>query len=159
MDGLAIGEPVDGKFFNWELFATTAAARAREERSLPWAHIALTVYGVLAERAPADEKHSITLSAMNLRGWLIVELGPRRGDAVLDPETIVAWFSSLATVPIEDAARLASSENWRTLPIETLLQLRYIKSALNVVSLIAGTGVAQKHPALENWLQLRSKLP
>jgi hypothetical protein len=159
LDGMAIGEPVEGEFFNWELFASTAAARAREERSLLWAHIALMVYRVLAGRAPADEKHSIMLSAMNLRGWLIVELGAREGDAVLDPETIVAWFRSLATVPIEEAARLTSSEDWRTIPIETLLKLRYIKSALNVVSLISGTGVVQKHPELENWLELRPRLP
>lgn len=159
LDGLAIGEPVGGEFFNWELFASTAAARAREQRSLPWAHIALGVYGVLAERAPADEKHSIMLSAMNLRGWLIVELGPREGDAVLDPETIVAWFRSLATVPIEEAARLASSQDWRTTPMEMLLKLRYIKSALNVVSLISEAGVVQKHPEVKNWLQLRPNLP
>jgi hypothetical protein len=159
LDGLAIGEPVGDGFFNWELFASTAAARAREERSLPWARIALMVYGVLAERAPADEKHSLMLSAMNLRGWLIVELGPREEDAVLDPETIVAWFRRLAIVPLEEAARLASSENWRAIPIETLLMLRYIKSALNVVSLIAGTGILQKHPELEGWLELKPKLP
>ncbi len=159
LDGLAIGEPVGGEFFNWELLASTAATRAREERNLRWAHIALMVYGVLAERAPADERHSIMLSAMNLRGWLIVELGARKGDAVLDPETIMRWFRSLAIVPIEEAARLASSEDWRATPIETLLKLRYIKSALNVVSLISGTGVVQKHPELENWLQLKPRLP
>ena len=32
----------------------------------------------------------------------------------------------------------------RSFPIETLLKLRYIKSALIVVSLISGTGVVQK---------------
>jgi hypothetical protein len=159
LDGMAIGEPVGGEFFNWELFASTAAARAREERSLRWAHIALMVYGVLAERAPADEKHSIMLSAMNLRGWLILELGVREGDTVLDPEIIVAWFRSLATMPIDEAARLVSSDDWRTIPIEALLELRYVKSALNVVSLISGTGIVQRHPELENWLQLRPRLP
>ncbi len=160
LDGLAIGEPVGGEFFNWELFASTAAAWSREEKSLPWAHIALMVYGVLAERAPVDdEKHSLMLSAMNLRGWLIVELGAREGDPILDPETIVAWFQSLATVPIEEAARLASSEDWRIIPTETLLKLRYIKSALNVVSLIYGAGGVWKHPELESWLQLRPRLP
>lgn len=159
LDGLVIGEPVGGEFFNWELFASTAAARAREERSLPWARIALMVYGVLVERASADEKHSLMLSAMNLRGWLIVEIGAREGDSILDPETIVAWFRRLATVPIEEAARLASSEDWRTIPIEMLLKLRYIKSALNVVSLISGAGGVRKHPELESWLQLRPRLP
>ncbi|WP_224366308.1 HD domain-containing protein [Hyalangium versicolor] len=48
------------------------------------------------------------LSVMNLRGWLIVELGPRDGNVVLDPETIVAWFWSLATMPIEEAASIVN---------------------------------------------------
>lgn len=159
LDGLAIGEPVRGEFFNWELFASTAAARAREGRSLPWARIALLVYGVLVERALTHEKHSIMLSAMSLRGWLIAEFGAREDDAVLDPEPIVRWFRSLATMPIQEAARLVSSEDWRTLPMETLLKLRHIKSALNVISLMAETEVVRRNPELENWLQLKPRLP
>jgi hypothetical protein len=162
LDGLAIGEPVGGEFFNWVLFATVIASRAREERSLQRANIALMVYGVLTERTSDDDwKHSLTFKAMNLRGWLIMELGAREGDAVLDPEFIVAWFRSEATMPIEEAARLALAfrEEPRSVPIETLLKLRYIKSALNVVSLISERGVVQKHPELENWLQLRPRLP
>ncbi|HSP81460.1 MAG TPA: hypothetical protein VLQ93_23280, partial [Myxococcaceae bacterium] len=127
--------------------------------SLPWAHIALMVYGVLAERAPdAYEASSHMLSAMNLRAWMICELGSREGDAVLDPETIVAWFKSLVTMPIEEAARM-SSEDLRTIPIETIRKLRNLKYALNVVAAVSGTGVMQKHPELEGWLRLRRRLP
>jgi hypothetical protein len=159
LDGLSIGEPIGGENFNWDGFAFTIAARAREERSLPWAHLALLVYGGLAERPPAGDTHSVMLSAMNLRAWMIRELGAREGDAVLDSEIIFAWFQRLATMPIAEAARLASSADWRTIPIETLLKLRSIKSALSVLSLIAETGVLQKHPELNGWLQLRSNLP
>jgi hypothetical protein len=158
LDGLAIGEPVGGEGFNWDGFAFTAASRAREERSLPWAHVALLVYGVLAERPPARDAHSILLSAMSLRAWMIREMGEREGDAVLDSEVIFAWFQGLATLPMEEAARLAS-EDWGGLSIETLLRLRRIKSALNVLSHIAETGVVRKHPELGGWLQLRSRLP
>ncbi|MDC0709221.1 hypothetical protein POL68_12180 [Stigmatella sp. ncwal1] len=158
LDGLAIGEPVEGEYFNWELLAFTAAARAHEERSLLWARIALRVYGVLAERASARERHSFMLSAMNLRASMICEFGAREGDDVLDPESIVAWFQRFATMSIEEAARV-SSEDLRTLPMEMLRKLRDIKNALNVVALLSETGVVQKHPELESWLQLRPRLP
>ncbi len=52
LDGLIIGEPVEGEMFNWVGFAFTAAVQAREERSLAWANIALRVYESLVEREP-----------------------------------------------------------------------------------------------------------
>jgi hypothetical protein len=158
LDGLAIGEPVEGEYFNWELLAFTAAARAREEPSLWWAQIALRVYGVLAERASSRESHSLMLSAMNLRASMIREFGSRQGDDVLDPESIVAWFQRVATLSMEDAAK-ASSEDLRTLPMEMLRKLRDIKNALNVVALVSETGGVRKHPEVEGWLQLRTRLP
>ncbi|HSP78533.1 MAG TPA: hypothetical protein VLQ93_08400, partial [Myxococcaceae bacterium] len=148
-------------FFNWELFSTTIAARAIDERSLSWAHIALMAFGVLAERAPdAYEAYSFMLRAMNLRAAMILELGSREGDTVLDPEIIVAWFKNLVTMPIEEVARM-SSEDLRTIPIETIRKLRNLKYALNVVDLVceSETGVVRKHPELEGWLQLRPRIP
>jgi hypothetical protein len=158
LDGRAIGEPVEGEYFNWELFAFTAAARAHEERSLLSARIALVVYGVLAERASSRESHSLMLSAMNLRASMIREFGSREGDDVLDSEIIVAWFQRIATMSIEDAAK-ASAVDLRTLPMEMLRKLRDIKNALNVVALVSEMGGVQKHPELESWLQLRTRLP
>jgi hypothetical protein len=158
LDGLAVGEPVEDEYFNWELLAFTAAARAHEERSLPWARLALMVYEALAERASDRERHSFMLSAMNLRASMIREFGSREGDDVLDSEIITAWFQRIATLSIEEAAR-ASSEDLSTLPLELLRKLRDIKNALNVVALVAETGALQKHPELESWLQLRLGLP
>ncbi|MCP3168151.1 hypothetical protein LZ199_35200 [Myxococcus sp. QH3KD-4-1] len=159
LDGLSIGEPVGGENFNWDGFAFTVAARAKTERSVPWAHLALLVYGVLAERPPGGDAHTFMLSAMSLRAWMIKELGARDGDAVLDPDTIFRWFQDLAVFPLEEAARIVATPDWRTIPIETLLKLRYIKSALNTLSHISDSGVVQKHPELAEWLQLRSRLP
>ncbi|XXF77727.1 hypothetical protein P2318_32465 [Myxococcaceae bacterium GXIMD 01537] len=158
LDGLAIGEPVGGEHFNWDGFAFTAASRAREERSLPWAHLALQVYGALTGRASLDDAHSFMLSAMSLRAWMVRELGARDGDAVLDPEPIFEWFRGLATFSVEDAAQWVSRD-WVTLPPETLLRLRYVKSALNIVSHLPESAWAQKHPELGDWLGLRSRLP
>ncbi|WP_338870679.1 hypothetical protein [Myxococcus stipitatus] len=159
LDGLSIGEPVGGETFNWDGFAFTAAARARETRSLPWAHIALLVYGALARRPPDGDTHSIMLSAMSLRAWMIRELGAQESDAVLDPEYIFDWFQELAVISIEDATRMADAPDWKTMPTETLLKLRYLKSALNILAHIPESGLTKKHPELEDWLQLRSRLP
>jgi hypothetical protein len=159
LDGLSIGEVVGGEVFNWDGFAFTVAARARDERSFPWAHIALLVYGALAARPPGGDAHSIMLSAMSLRAWMIKELGDQEGDAVLDSEIIFSWFQSLAVIPIEEAARLVSLPDWRSIPVETLLKLRHIKSALNTLSYIAETGMVRKHPELNDWLMLRGRLP
>ncbi len=159
LDGLTIGEPVGGENFNWEVFAFTAAARAGEERSLPWAHIALRVYDGLSSRSPARIAHSFSLSAMNLRARLIRDLGAQEGDPLLDPEVIVAWFRRMATLSVEDAGRLSSSTDLSTLPQDRLLKLRDLKNALNVLAQIAETRGVQKHPELQGWLRLRSKLP
>ena len=159
LDGLTIGEPVGGERFNWEVFAFTAAARAGEERSLPWAHVALRVYEGLVNRSPVRIAHSFWLSGMNLRARLIAELGAQAGDAVLDPEIIAAWFQRVATLSVEEAVRLLSSTDLSTVPHDKLLALRDIKNALNTLSQIAETDVVRKHPELCGWLELRSQLP
>ncbi|MDC0713098.1 hypothetical protein POL68_31840 [Stigmatella sp. ncwal1] len=159
LDGLTIGEPVGSEHFNWEVFAFTAAARAGEERSLPWAHIALRVYDGLANRSPARIAHSYRLSEMNLRARLIGDLGAQESAPVLDPEVIVAWFQHMAIISVEEAVRLLSSKDLRTIPHDKLLKLRDIKNALSIISQLDETHVVQKHPELHRWLKLRSQLP
>jgi hypothetical protein len=159
LDEHSIGEPVRGESFNWDVFAFTAAARAREERSLSWARIALRVYENLVDCSTDRSARSFLFSAMNLRAWMIRELGVREGDAVLDPEAIVAWFLQSASLPIEEALELVSPLDLRAIPQEKLLALRDIKNALNVIALLSGTGVAEKHPELANWLRIRRDLP
>ncbi|MBJ6760714.1 hypothetical protein JGU66_08055 [Myxococcaceae bacterium JPH2] len=90
---------------------------------------------------------------------MIRELGAQAGDAVLDPDFIVQWFHSLATIFLEEARRLVAVPNWPSLPVETLLTLRRIKNALNTLSFISESGVALRHPELNDWLRLRSRLP
>ncbi|MCP3104935.1 hypothetical protein LZ198_39325 [Myxococcus sp. K15C18031901] len=157
MQGLAIGEAVDGEDFNWDALAYVAASNAREQRSLDWAILALGIYDALAKQS--DDAYSFMLSAMHLRTWMIRELGARTGDPVLDPEIIYAWFRSLATIPIDEAKRVISTPDWRTLPTDVLLQLRYTKTALGMLSTLSQAGVALNHPELEDWFPLREHLP
>ncbi|MCE9668373.1 DUF1456 family protein [Myxococcus stipitatus] len=157
MQGLVIGEPVGGEFFNWDAFAYVAGSNAREHRSLDWAIVAVRIYEALAKQS--DDPYSFMLSAMHLRTWMIRELGARAGDPVLDPETIYAWFQSLATIPLEEAARVIATPDWRTVPNDVLLQLRYAKTALGMLSTLAQAGVPLNHPGLGDWFRLRERLP
>ncbi|WP_426736292.1 hypothetical protein [Myxococcus faecalis] len=159
LDGLVIGAAVQGESFNWVGFAFTAAARAREERSLDWAHVALHIYGVLAGLESGDNAQSIRLSEMSLRAWMIRELGAQEGHVVLDPDVIHTWFQGLIVMSMDEAANLLATPDWRTIPTQTLLQLRHMKSALNTLAHIADSGVVEKHPELKDWLQFRSRLP
>lgn len=160
LDGLAIGEPVEGKHFNWDGLALTLASRARQERNLGMAHIALLIYGVLAQRNTDEEEYSIRLSEMSLRAWMISELGEREGDPVLDSEPIVAWAQGLMTFSMEDASQWMAQEDIRTVPIEKLRAMRKLKHALKILAhALPKTQVEQKHPELIPWLQFRTRLP
>ncbi|AEI64689.1 hypothetical protein LILAB_13920 [Corallococcus macrosporus] len=100
------------------------------------------------------------ISAMSLRAGLISELGEREGDPVLDSEPIVAWAQRLTTFSMEEAAQWMAREDLRTVPIEKLLAMRRLKSALNTLAhALPRTNVEQKHPELIPWLQFRARLP
>ncbi|AKQ63457.1 hypothetical protein A176_000369 [Myxococcus hansupus] len=163
LDGLIIGEAVEGDAFNWDVFAFTIAARARREQSPDWAYIALRVYEALARNPPSGaDAHTYKLSEMNLRAGLISELGEREGDPVLDSEPIVAWIQRLTTISLEEASRWLAlvEEDFRAVPVEKLRVLRRIKHGLNTLAhALPQTKAEQKHPELTPWLQLRTRLP
>lgn len=163
LDRVTLGGPIEGEPFNWDVFAFTIAARAREERSPGWAHVALRIYDALAKQPPLGAtEHSFMLSAMNLRAGLISELGEREGDPVLDSEPIVAWIQRLTTMSLEEASRwmALAQEDFRAVPIEKLLVMRRIKHGLNTLAhALPKTNVEQKHPELVPWLQFRTRLP
>lgn len=160
LGGLKPGEPVGGEPFNWEGFAIVMASRAREERSVEWAQLALRAYEGLAA-ASEGTWNTFLYSAMNLRAWMIREFGAREGDAVLDPEPMVAWFQRTATLSFEEAVRWCAvwPEDPHAVPLDMLRTLRAIKNALNVLTLLSEVGALGHHPELTAWLRLREKLP
>ncbi len=150
---------MDGEHFNWDVFAFTIAARARDENSLGWAHIGLLVYDALAQRHSGETEYSIRLSEMNLRSGMIAEFGEREGDFVLDSEPIVAWAQGLMTFSMEEASQWMAKEDIRTVPIEKLRAMRKLKHALKILAhALPKTQVEQKHPELIPWLQFRTRL-
>jgi len=158
LDGRDVGGTVDDEPFNWEGFAFTTAARAREERSLSWANISLHVYGELAKSIPEPLTNTFQLSGMNLRSWMIRELGARQGDPVLDPDILVQWVRDCTQFSFEEVSRLASKD-LRDIPIDTLRALRRIKHALGVLNNIIETPRVRDDAELQAWLRLRTRLP
>jgi len=77
---------------------------------------------------------------------LKMDSAERLGEGGLDPEVIMVWFRSLATLPTEQAAKMVSLADIRAIPHDKLLKLRDIK-------------VVRKHPELNGRLQRRSSLP
>lgn len=160
LDTVAVGGLVDGARFNWEVFAFTTARYATETRSLSWARVSLRVYGALTGCSPEEPTDSLLYSAMNLRAWMIRELGPRAGDPVLDPEAIVDYARQAICESFEEAAGFNPSRDLRVENIDKIRRLRKIKNALKPLEFIAETtDVLEKHPDLSRWLQLRSNLP
>ena len=159
LDTASIGADVEGKPFNWQLFAFSVATQATDEKSTRKALVAVRTYERLADLETGSAAFSLMYSAMNLRAWMIRELGAQKAHALLDPEPIASWFSQTATLPIEEARHLASVDDLRTIPVEKLRRLRQIKNVLNTLALIADSGILNDHPELGDWLQLKAQLP
>jgi hypothetical protein len=158
--GLRPAEPVGGEPFNWELFACVIASRAQHERSVECARMAVSVYEGLAT-ALEGEWNTYLYSAMNLRAWMIRELGAREGDTVLDPERVVAWFQRTATLSFEEAVRWCAvwAADPESVPLDMLRTLRAIKSTLRVLDFVSEAGALGHHPELTAWLRLGPQLP
>jgi hypothetical protein len=159
LEEVSIGGLIEGAPFNWQFLASSIASRATNERDPRQAQLALRVYETLARQEVESAAFSLMYSAMNLRAWMIRELGPRKGHAVLDPEAIASWFQRVATLSLEEARRLLDAIELSAISVGELRRLRKIKNALGPLALIADSGITQEHPELEEWLQLRVHLP
>ncbi|MCP3104936.1 hypothetical protein LZ198_39330 [Myxococcus sp. K15C18031901] len=158
LEGRDVGAMVDGEPFNWEVFAFTIATRARKERDLTWAHIALHIYEELAGRIAARPTNTFWLSAMALRVWMIRELGAQQGNLVLDPDIVLRWVQKAIRLSLDEAERLLSMD-LRDLSLDQLLAFRDIKNALSVLSSITETPRIRDDSSLQAWLKLRDRLP
>lgn len=145
--------------FNWLGVAEEAAASARQSAAAPdlaWARAAVRLYDRLAG---ADEggRDAFEQSAMLLRAWLIVRLGPAPGDSLLDPAFVMHWFFARLNITPAEAARLAREP--RGLPLPELRRLRRIKNRLNVIRVLADAPGFAPDAELAAWLDLRERLP
>jgi hypothetical protein len=149
--------------FNWLALAEVAADLAStgcgnsEGEWHEWALVAVAVYERLAAEAVPGQRDSPECSSMMLRAHLITLVGSKPGDRVLDRDAIVQCFVNRLPLSTEEA-RLRS-ENWTTLPVDQILELRRIKNRLNVIRVLVETSRFQPDDVLRPWLQLHPRFP
>lgn len=143
--------------FNWLGLAEAASLNARVKNDLNWAKVAVHIYDYLEQTADSREKMALSFSSMNLRAYFIGRFGVVPEDIVLDLSRLVQWFMTGLPLSIDQATEDANQ--WMNLSIENIRALRDIKNQLAVFEGLAKNNLLDNYPELNNWLQLRSKLP
>jgi len=154
------GQQPSSQRIDWLGLAELAASKARAQLDLEWADIALAIYEPLARKMDRQSrKESLMYSAMNLRAFLITRLGATEGQPILDPQAIVNWFFDNLATSFDQASTDAA--HWRTLDIQRVRELRWIKNRLAPIKLLMDSGTCPRDscPELNRWLRIRSQLP
>jgi hypothetical protein len=69
-----------------------AMSRARSQKSLEWAGIAVRAAALHALENGGEHRASALWKAMSLRVWFIAMMGSQSGHTVLDKAIILRWF-------------------------------------------------------------------
>lgn len=147
--------------FNWELLREIASSRAvadggsRAEK-MGWAAVAVRAAegGQVAELIDSE---SASRGIVMVKAKLISQLGPERGDAILDLGELMAWFAK----EVED---LDADAEWplNSTPVEVLRAGRRIKNDLVALSPLVEDSQYSNLPAMSTvklWWSRRETLP
>lgn len=145
-----------------------ALSRARTEKSLEWASIAVRAADLHALENGGEHKPAAQWRAMALRAWFISKMGSTPGDPILDRDVIVRWFRAETEFPLDIA--LEKSGRWKKtklkeLPENTpadvraeLIKLRHIKGRISILRTLADCGQLPDDADLKDWLAARDQL-
>jgi hypothetical protein len=100
---------------NWLLLgqrAGTKAERSPGPEHLAWVRVAVAAYTHAPEAHGEPFSEEAELQAMRLRAVAIRRLGPRPGDAILDPACVEQWFQERLDMPLDEAQAWAA--RWTT---------------------------------------------
>lgn len=158
-----------------------AAVRARRERSLPWAEVAVEAMEIYARRHSGGGRGDVIvrndamLSAMRLRAWFISQMGSRGGDFVLDKEKVRRWIHDGLDITPQAAreemsrirtvmGRTKGTNGLRVLEPGSEIEgavshLRRIKNRLRVAQMLIDCGEIAAEPELHEWLEVFEELP
>jgi hypothetical protein len=154
-----IAAPAD---FNWLGLAQVAAQQATygsdaisDDEALAWARIAVDVYDRLANRAKpnSNNRNEFERSAMFVRAALINRFGAQPGHPLLDPHVIEQWFFDRLSLSPDQAIQMTNES------YDRFLQLRAIKNRLAVIELLMSEGHWRDNAALQQWVEIRDRLP
>jgi hypothetical protein len=157
--------------FNWLGLAEAAADYARssdvKSSNLEWARAAIAAYEQLV-RSDEGTRNFGEDSSMTLRAAMIGIFGPTQGDAVLDPDIILRWFTNELDVTLPDAEK--SIARWRSLgprgrseayerELTLAWRLRRVKNRLRAIDALSRVSGVTLTDYLRQWLALREELP
>jgi len=159
-------QPEAAAQFNWlGLFeiaifsATRAAGAARQQESLAWANVAISIFQLLSDHNQKRAK-SVLDKLMAMRVALIIKFGVVPNHEILDANDIVAWFYRELEMPYSDAAQEAA--RWpQTLDLNVIRKLRNIKTRLFIIERLLSHDRLPVHvaQALHTWISLKPNLP
>ncbi len=161
------GRIFPGEDFFWHGLAEGASSKANQvspvssnEDKINWATIAVKIYAYMASTLHPLAADSYESSAMTLRAFMIGKYGNIPGHPLLDVGIVERWFFQHLPMTLVEA------QNKCPLPlsvyknqIATVRELRAIKNSLNVIKALNEDGYLLDSQELQQWVQLRDKLP
>lgn len=164
------GQPLTG--LNMQVIFHYAAPKGKKQDNLEWAEVAVRAAELEALNRTGTERENALLRAMRLRAWFIARMGSRPNHRVLDKEIILHWARKGLDISIqtakENAAQIwkdvamirgSSSPDDRQRVHDNLKKLRRIKHLLGVVKALADCGELPSSSILNEWLEIRERLP
>ncbi|MFE9439109.1 hypothetical protein ACFYO2_08895 [Streptomyces sp. NPDC006602] len=154
----------DGEVNQWIAAAQQFAARLQDDATglsdERWHAVGQAWTALLAgaERATGPQRNEWLLRDLRLRSWLLGQVGPRAGVALLDPEAVLERALAAMPMPAQEAAR--SAPHWRELDREQIMALRMIRRLLAPVRPLAP--LLADHPRwdeFQEWERLADDLP
>ena len=149
-----------------------AAPRAKEQRSLAWAEVAIRAAELEARSCTGIERDNALNWAMGLRSWFIARMGPQSSNIVLDKEIIISWIMDGLNISLSSVEKRASVfwENFAKAKEsgdpsdlsrnnEDLHELRSLKRRLDIVKILSDSGHLEDNSTLTEWLKIREYLP
>ena len=164
----AYSDEVNSWLFVYEgLYAKAIYHRKKESHALlEWVLPALRILEYLTVNAPL-KANGFRLKAMNLRVLAIKEYGHEDGSHILDVTQVFESFYDSIQLPQDQVIKESFYFHEKTngyekgfppskSTLEKMRKIRYIKSCLGPIEILANCGYRQQKS--DNWLALRPKL-
>ncbi len=146
----------------WSGLAESTRTKIFQESqpNMEWAQITISIYENM-DRYSSTGCEACMTSSMMLRAKLINMSGPKADNSVLDIQKIVDWFFEglpLTRQETETKMKLSLKQLADLYPND-LVGLRKIKNRLNVIKVLGDGNKVLLEEELNQWLNIRDKLP
>ncbi|WP_250404516.1 hypothetical protein [Streptomyces cellostaticus] len=146
----------------WETLRELSDGRMRDDRQgaetrLQWACLALTACQRKRESGQVPPV-KILVDEVNIRAYAVLTFGPRQGDSLRDVQDLCSMVFREIGKTYEEV--INEAEEWRSLPPNRILRLRYVKNLLTplrpLMEIVLENPLRQR---LTEWLSVIPHLP